>query len=124
MSADENGIQHAIHLNQTTENVALPSIKDFENLRGELRTKIGSGAQRITDSWSLATLFGFRFSIRNAIEETGMYWLTGGTVAQFIAARQASTALRKNRWRVYVKVDKPDATGVRAPPILTMKFLK
>ena len=115
LSADKNNIQHAIHLNQTTDNVALPSIKDFENLRGELRTRIGTTAQKATDYWSLGTLFGFRFSIRNAIEETGMYWLTGGSVGQFIAGRKASTTLRKNRPQVFVKVNKPDASGRRAP---------
>lgn len=115
LSADKNNIQHAIHLNQTTDNVALPSIKDFESLRGELRTRIGTTAQKATDYWSLGTLFGFRFSIRNAIEETGMYWLTGGSVAQFIAGRKASTTLRKNRPQVFVKVNKPDASGRRAP---------
>ena len=115
LSEDTAGVQHAIHLSQTTDNIALPSIKDFESLRGQLRTNVGLTAQKATDYWSLGTLFGFRFSIRNAIEETGMYWLTGGTVAQFIAARQASTLLRKNRPQAFVKVNKPDSAGRRAP---------
>lgn len=115
LSADSNGIEHALHLNQTASNVALPSIKDFEILRdqikmgiiptGKWRNNLGTAAQKATDYWSVGTLFGFRFSLRNAIEETGIYWLIGGRALDFYKGRKASQAIRTIRPRVYVKVD-------------------
>lgn len=115
LSADANGIEHALHLDQTASNVALPSIKDFEILRdqismgiiptGKWRNTAGTVAQKATDYWSVGTLFGFRFSLRNAIEETGMYWLTGGRVIDFYKGRKASQAIRNIRPRIYVRVD-------------------
>lgn len=125
LSADRNGIEHALHLDQTSDNVALPSIREFEALRDEInfgrvpvgkyRNYVGTGFQKATDYWSIGTLFGFRFSIRNAIEETGLYWLTGGSLLQFLKGRQQSQALRNARPRVYVKMVTDKKTGKRAP---------
>ena len=115
LSADSNGIEHALHLDQTASNVALPTIRDFEILRdqisigiiptGKWRNTAGTVAQKATDYWSIGTLFGFRFSLRNAIEETGMYWLTGGRIVDFYKGRRASQAIRNVRPRIYVRVD-------------------
>lgn len=124
LSADSNGIEHALHLDQTADNIALPNLKEFEDLRsqislgiipvGKARNTLGATAQKATDYWSIGTLFGFRFSLRNAIEETGMYWLTGGSVANWYKGRKASQATRKVRPRIYVKTVR-DGLGKRAP---------
>jgi hypothetical protein len=103
LSADFNDIEHAIHLNQTADNVALPTIKDFEDLRNGLRTGITEGAQTVTDWWSLLTLFGLRFSMRNAIEELGLYWLTGGRIVDLYRGRKASQAIRRARPRIFIE---------------------
>lgn len=125
LSADRNGIEHALHLDQTSDNIALPSIREFEDLRGEIefgripvgryRNIVGTGFQKATDYWSIGTLFGFRFSIRNAIEEVGLYWLTGGTTRDYFKGRQMSQALRNAKPRVYVRMVEDKATGKRAP---------
>lgn len=109
LSADKDGIEHALHMYQTSDYVAFPTLKDFEDLRDELtwgkpRNKAGRVAQRATDYWSLGTLFGLRFSLRNAIEEVGMYWLTGGGVEDLYKGRRASQAIRRVRPRVYVEL--------------------
>ena len=125
LSADRDGIQHALHLDQTSDNIALPSIREFEALRDEIkfgripvgkyRNYVGTGFQKATDYWSIGTLFGFRFSIRNAIEEVGLYWLTGGSLVSLWKGRQQSQALRNAKPRVYVKMVEDKATGKRAP---------
>lgn len=103
LSADEAGIEHAIHLSQTANQVALPSIRDFEQLRNGMRVKIGNGAERVTNMWSLGTLFGLRFSMRNAIEEVGMYWLLGGSMTDFVRGRRLDQAIRAARPRLIVE---------------------
>jgi hypothetical protein len=125
LSADRNGIESALHLDQASNRIALPSIREFEQLRADLkvgvipwgraRNAIGTGFQRTTDYWSVGTLFGFRFSLRNAIEEVGLYWAMGGKLIDLYRGRQASQAIRKVQPRVYVRVPKRDATDARTP---------
>lgn len=110
LSADANGIEHALHLNQTADHVAFPTLKDFEDFRTELwwgpfRNKMGFVAGKATDYWSLLTLFGLRFSMRNAIEELGLYWMTGGTVEDLYKGRRGSQAIRRVRNHVYAVTD-------------------
>lgn len=103
LSADSSGIEHAIHLDQTADRVALPTLKDFEDLRGSFRTGTGMVAGKAVDYWSIGTLFGLRFSMRNAIEEVGLYWLTGGKLADLYRGRRLSQAIRRVRPRIYIK---------------------
>ena len=110
LSADANGIEHALHLYQTSDNVALPTIKDFEDLRNAARTKTTSTLDFLTNWWSVLTLYGLRFSVRNAIEEVGMYILTGGKIAELYKGRKASQALRRIRPEVTIK--NVDGVGV------------
>lgn len=115
LSADSNGIEHALHLHQTAERVALPTIKDFEDLRNGLRTGTTNVASKVTDFWSLGTLFGLRFSLRNAIEELGLYWLTAGNLADLYKGRKLSQAIRKVRPRIYIE----NIDGVPTPVLRT-----
>jgi hypothetical protein len=125
LSADRNGVESALHLDQTVDRIALPSVREFEQLRGDLklgvipwgRARVGAGTvfQRATDYWSVGTLFGFRFSLRNAIEEVGLYWAMGGRLIDLYRGRQASQAIRKVRPRVYVRVPGKDETAARLP---------
>jgi hypothetical protein len=125
LSADRNGIESALHLDQASNRIALPSIREFEELRSDLkigvipwghaRNTVGTGFQRATDYWSVGTLFGFRFSLRNAIEEVGLYWAMGGRIIDLYRGRQASQAIRKVKPRVYVRVPKTDPTDARVP---------
>lgn len=103
LSADSSGIEHAIHLDQTADRVALPTLKDFEDLRGSFRVGTGMVAGKAVDYWSIGTLFGLRFSMRNAIEEVGLYWLTGGKIAELYKGRKASQAIRRVRPRIFIQ---------------------
>ena len=107
LSADSDGVQHALHLGQTVENIRLPNLREFEELRNPLRVKTGKGLERITNAWSVGTLYGLRFSMRNAVEEIGLYWLLGGGLMQLYRGRRLDQAIRKARPRL--KVD--PATG-------------
>ena len=111
LSSDANGIEHALHVYQTADNVALPSIKDFEDLRNAARVKTTAGLDFVTNWWSVLTLYGLRFSIRNAIEEVGMYILTGGKIGELYKGRKASQALRRIRPEVTIK----EVDGVAVP---------
>jgi len=102
LSADENGIEHAIHLSQTADQVRLPTLKELEQLRNPVRVALSNGAERITNIWSLGTLFGLRFSMRNAIEEVGLYWLLGGKVSDLVRGRRLDQAIRKTRPRISI----------------------
>jgi hypothetical protein len=103
LSSDANGIEHALHLYQTADNVALPTIKDFEDLRNIARTRTTSALDFATNWWSVLTLYGLRFSVRNAIEEVGMYILTGGKIAELYKGRKASQAMRRIRPQITIK---------------------
>jgi hypothetical protein len=128
LSADSDGIESAMHMYQASKNVALPSLRDFEQLRGDLkfglvpwgrpRQHLSNTAQAITDYWSVWTLFGLRFSLRNAVEEVGLYWLIGGPRAffDFVKGRQLDQAVRSVRPRIYVKLAKAEG-GVRVPKL-------
>jgi len=109
LSADDAGTQSALHMDQTTDKMRLPTLTDFEDLRKEMgglgqAMFYGSrGLERFTNFWSIATLFGWRFSIRNAIEEWGLWFLTAGKTTDLIKGRMTSTARRRASRELYVK---------------------
>lgn len=111
LSADADGMEHAIHLSQTADSVVVPSIRDMERMRNGVRVAFGNGAERVTNMWSLGTLFGLRFSIRNAIEEIGLYWLLGGRAIDLYRGRKLDQAIRKVRPMLSV-VDGPSGPEV------------
>jgi len=110
-SRDANGMEHAIHQYQIARSMRLPSIQDIDDLAviknqgSRLYGKLNKGWGGVVDAWSFATLFGPRFSMRNAIEELAFYILTGGRIGDLYAGRRASTAMRTARPRfVYEEV--------------------
>jgi len=109
LSADDAGTQSALHMDQTTDKMRLPTLTDFEDLRKEMgglgqAMFYGSrGLEKYTNFWSIATLFGWRFSIRNAIEEWGLWFLTAGKTTDLIKGRMTSTARRRASRELYVK---------------------
>jgi len=102
LSEDSEGIEHALHVGQTVDNIRLPNLREFEELRNPLQVAAGNGLQRITNMWSVGTLYGLRFSMRNAVEEVGLYWLLGGGVMQLYRGRRLDQAIRKSRPRLKV----------------------
>ena len=112
LSADANGIEHAMHLSQTADNVALPTIRDIEEFRSAARRNTTSVLENLTNWWSIATLYGLRFSMRNAIEEVGLYWATGGRLADLYRGRRIDQAIRRVRPQITVEVIDNVATPV------------
>jgi hypothetical protein len=104
LSADANGVEHAMHLSQTADNIALPTIRDIEEFRSAARNKTTSVLESATNWWSLLTLYGLRFSMRNAIEEVGLYWLTGGRLVDLYRGRRIDQAIRRIRPQISVEV--------------------
>ena len=101
-SRDQFGHEHALHLYQTADWVAIPHLSQIEAI-GRLRSSpLGRFsaewlARKPTDFWSLATLYGWRFSQRSAIEDLVSYMLTGGLghIGDLYRGRRASTAYRE-----------------------------
>ena len=110
-SRDANGMEHAIHQYQIARSMRLPSIQDIDDLAAiknqgaRMYGKLNKAWGEVVDAWSFATLFGPRFSMRNAIEELIFYVLTGGRIGDLYAGRRASTAMRTARPRfVYEEI--------------------
>jgi hypothetical protein len=107
-----NGRQHALHLAQTTPYVSIPTPGMIESLRWwrlnapSWIQKVENSPQAATDFWSLFTLFGFRYSQRNMVEDLWMYMMTAGKVGNLMAGRRLSTALRDARPGFQFKKDK------------------
>ncbi len=103
-----NGREHALHLWQTADGVAIPSMKDIEDLKtyrniGPEWLQQGVNLpQHITDMWSLGTLYGWRFSQRAAIEDYWGYVVTSGRLDYLYKGRKAAMALREARPNIAV----------------------
>ncbi len=114
-----DGHEHALHLWQTTNAVHIPSIRELEQLKawrdimpsmtgkhGDVYS-LANAPQRITDAWSLGTLYGLRFAMRSAVEDMWAYAVTAGTLPFLYRGRRASTAVREatanTRYRRYAE---------------------
>ena len=91
-----DGHEHALHLWQTVDQVHIPSIKDLEALKRyrqiEPFKSLQDAPQKFTDYWSLFTLLGLRYAVRNGLEDLFTYALTGGKFGDLMAGRRVSTA--------------------------------
>jgi hypothetical protein len=108
LSADDAGVQSALHMYQTRTHMRLPDLSDFEDMRRDFGV-FGKGmyaahkvSEEYTNFWSIFTLFGWRFSIRNAVEEIGMWFGTAGGVVELAKGRAASTNRRRVDREMYV----------------------
>ena len=112
LSADANGIEHALHLSDTADHVRIPNIRQFEDLRAtmgminQLYYKAGVGVGHFTDYYSLLTLAGFRFGLRNAIEEDALYLFQGNNATNLLKGRAADQTMRRANPRLVVRIDK------------------
>jgi hypothetical protein len=103
-----NGREHALHLWQTADGVAIPHMKDIEdlkayrNLQPEWLQRGVNLPQTVTDMWSLGTLYGFRFSQRAAAEDYWGYVVTSGRLDYLYKGRKAAMALRETRPNISV----------------------
>jgi hypothetical protein len=104
-----DGSEKALFGWQTASHVALPSLREMEKLgrwqravrnTGQIGEAFLAAPQRLTDAWSLGTLFGLRFSLRSAIEDWWFYAvITGGNLKDLYKGRRMSTILRETRGR-------------------------
>lgn len=107
-SRDRFGVEHAMHEYQIADSIRIPTPRDLDQIRmaNRLRSRMGGGINefigRVVDAWSWGTLFGPRFSMRNAIEEIGIYFLTGGRFMDLYRGRKADQAMREIQpiWQV------------------------
>lgn len=120
LSADANGIEHALHLEDTADYVRIPSMRQFEQLRSEQSLAMqgyyyaGRGGEHVTNAMSFLTLYGLRFSLRNAIEEDGLFLFMGGGASSLAKGRQMDQAVRRATPRFVVK-------DVEGQPTVVMK---
>lgn len=121
LSADANGIQHALHMEDTADYVRIPSLRDFEDLRSERSLAMQGyyytgryAGEKITNGMSFLTLYGLRFSLRNAIEEDGLFLFMGGGVDSLAKGRQMDQAVRRATPRFVIK-------NIKGQPTVVMK---
>lgn len=96
----KNGMSSAVWAGQTAEQIALPNFGAIDALRARtnfmgavlMQNRFGTS---VTDWWTLATLAGPRFALRNGIEDAAMYALTSGSAVGWWRGRQISKAIRE-----------------------------
>lgn len=116
-----DGSEKALFGWQTASHVALPNIADVEKLgrwqtfaanHGGLIGESVTWPQRVTDIWSLGTLFGLRFALRSAVEDWWFYAvITGGNLGDLYKGRRMSTMLREARGRTRTPAFAPNKRG-------------
>lgn len=103
-SMSKGDLSSAIWMGQTSDYGFFPNISALDNLTARSsylnallwNNKFGSS---VTDWWVLGTLGGSDFQLRNAIEEIGLYALTGGRFGDFMTGRALSTGIREGSER-------------------------
>ena len=99
--ADFNGQQMALFPYQLSSGIAVPSIQDLDRLSaraGILNRIAGMSHQRWADKlisgWTLFTLAGPRFAVRNATEDLMLHLAIGDSTWGIVKGRALSTRLR------------------------------
>lgn len=102
--SDFNGQQLALHLWQTSDYLHVPNLSDLALItkRAKITNQVlgltpDSFGNNLVNWWSLLNLVGFRYAVRNAIEDYTMYALTGGYLMDVVQGRAMSTATREAR---------------------------
>lgn len=121
-----DGISHALHVRQTANRIRMPDFEKIQQMAGRtglmdamLGMTFSNWATNVVDTWSLITLAGFRFALRNGIEDFIFHDLSGGDIGTTVKGRRASNAylvasgkrstfmhdLVHAKWRPYVTKD-------------------
>jgi hypothetical protein len=100
--AEFNGQQMAIFAHQLSPNMAVPSIIDLDRLAARsgiidrvMGVSHSKWAERMTSYWSIGTLAGPRFPVRNAAEDLMLHLAVGDSPWGVAKARLLSTKLRQ-----------------------------
>jgi hypothetical protein len=100
--ANFDGQQLALHGYQLSTSMAVPSIMDLDRLSahsGIINHIVGIShkdwAKRLTDGWTIGTLAGPKFPVRNAAEDLMIHLAIGDSPWGIVKGRIASTQLRK-----------------------------
>lgn len=110
-SMSKGDLSSAVWIGQTSDYGFFPNIAALDNLTARssylnallFNNKFGA---TVTDWWVLGTLGGPDFQLRNAVEEIGLYALTGGRFGNFMTGRQISTGIREGSERSQRKLAK------------------
>jgi hypothetical protein len=121
-----DGVAHALHIRQTAKKIRMPDFAKIQQIAGRtglmdamLGMSFTNWATNLVDTWSLLTLAGFRFAIRNGIEDFIFHDLSGGDIGTTIKGRKASNSyliasgkrpallheITDAKWRPYVSKD-------------------
>ena len=94
--------QMALHGYQLSTALAVPSIIDMDRLSahsGIINRLLGIShkkwAERLTSNWSIGTLAGPKFPVRNAAEDTMLHLAVGDSAWGMVKGRVVSTQIRK-----------------------------
>lgn len=97
---ETTGGTNGLYAVQMTDRISMPNLAKLESLsmrQSYLTALLGLNefATSAVDVWTLATLAGPRFQLRNGLEDAGLYALTGGNWKGYRAGRLYSTAKRE-----------------------------
>jgi hypothetical protein len=125
-----DGVAHALHVRQTATRIRMPDLEKIQQIAvrtGVMDAMLGMSftnwATSLVDTWSLITLAGPRFALRNSIEDYIFYDLGGGGARDLRKGMRASRATlmasgkKQNilpeaamaKWRPYVTKDEVNA---------------
>ena len=96
-----DGVSHAMHVRQTADRIRMPDLvklQQFSQRTGYVDALLGMSytnwATNIVDVWSLLTLMGPRYALRNGIEDLIFYNIAGGRGIDLRRGARASNAIR------------------------------
>ena len=103
--SDFNGIEHPLHLWQTSDYLAVPNMNELQRItkRNAIINKVrgisegGGQATELVNWWSLLNLAGPRYATRNAFEDIALYALTGGYLMDFVKGAASAKGIREAR---------------------------
>ena len=103
-----DGSSAALYQYQMTDVISFPNMAALERLsirQSYLTALLGNNKNMstITDVWTLGTIAGPRFFLRNGMEDAGLYAITGGSWNNFRYGQLHSRAKREAIERVNVK---------------------
>lgn len=103
---------NGLYYNQMTDRIAFPDLNRLERLsmkQSYLTALLGNNPTitSVVDFWTLGTLAGPRFQLRNGLEDAGLYALTGGSWKGYRAGRSYSTAKREATQRARKEMTEP-----------------
>jgi len=113
----DDGSSAALYQYQMTDNIGMPNLQNLSSIsmrQSYISALLGQGPifSTATDIWTLGTIGGPRFFLRNGLEDAGLYALTGGSWQGFRQGQLWSRAKREATQRANSGVNEGQKLGL------------